>query len=83
MSELNISPFELFNQNLDKLINVYINGINTYVLNLSDTHGKYLAIIAQDKKLSNILGQVICGHLIKEIDYDKYQGKVVIIKAYY
>lgn len=83
MSELNISPAELFKQNLAKLINVHINGINTYVLELNDTRGKYLAIIATNKALSHIGGQIICGHLIKEVDYDTYKGKTAIIKARY
>lgn len=83
MSELNISPGELFAQNSTMLINVYINGIDTNVLELSDNHGNYLAIIAHDKMLSKINDQVILGHWIKEIDYDNYQGKVAIIKAYY
>ena len=83
MSELNLSPIELFNQNSSKLIKVCINGIDTMVLELSDAHGDYLAIIAYDKSLSNICGQIILDHWIKEINYDKYQGEVALIKAYY
>ena len=83
MSELNISPYKLFQQNASKLIDVCINGIDTKVLKLSDNHGKYLAIIATHKELSDICGQFILDCWIKEIDYDKYQNKIALIKDYY
>lgn len=83
MTELNISPYEFFQQNSSKLIDVRINGLNTKVLKLSDNHGKYLAIPAIDKRLSNICGQIILDYWIKEIDYAYYKGGIALIKAYY
>lgn len=83
MSELDISPVELFSQNSSKIINICINGIDTKSLELNDNHGNYLAIIALDKSFSDICGQIIHNHWIKEVDYVNYQGKIMLIKAYY
>ncbi|WP_133017041.1 hypothetical protein [Clostridium cuniculi] len=83
MNVLEISPYELFEQNSSQLIDVRINGIDTKVLKLNDDHGNYFAIIASDKKLSDICGQFILNNWIKEIDYAKYQDKIALIKAYY
>lgn len=81
MDELKISPTELFGT--PESITITINGITTKVLDMSDSHGNFLAISATDKSLSDICGDFILGKFIKEIDYLKYQGKVAIIKAYY
>lgn len=83
MSEINVTPLEYFQSQQDKLIPVNIAGIDTYILEKEDSHGKYLAIPATDKSLSNICCTHILGHYIKEISYDHYNGNVVIIKAYY
>lgn len=81
MKELNISPDELFGTSDDVIFT--INGIQTKVIDMSDEHGNFLAILATDKALSNICGEFVLGKLIKEIDYLKYQDRVAIIKAYY
>lgn len=83
MSELSMSPVELFRSHESDAISVNINGIDTYVLELNDNKGNYLAIPATDKDLSQICGTFVLNRLIKEISYDKYQGKVALIKAYY
>lgn len=81
MKELNISPERMFGTSDD--VKITINGIPTKVLNMSDEHGSFLAILATDPELSNICGEFVLGKLIKEIDYLKYQGHVAVIKAYY
>ena len=81
MEELNIPPEKLFGTSDE--VDITINGISTKVLNMSDEHGNFLAILATDHALSNICGEFILGKFIKEIDYLKYQGRVVVIKAYY
>lgn len=83
MSDLKISPIELFKQNSDDIISLCINGIDTFALELEDAQGKYLAIPALDKRLNNICGQIIHGHFITKVLHDKYKGIVSIIKAYY
>ncbi|MEG1502418.1 MAG: hypothetical protein RR063_11610 [Anaerovoracaceae bacterium] len=83
MSNLTQSPAEIFNENSRNVINANIEGFDVSVLELSNSHGSYLAIPALDPELSDICGKFVLGHLIKEIDYDKFQGKVVLIKAYY
>lgn len=81
MKELKISPEELFGAS--DTVKITINGIPTQVLNMSDEHGNYLAILATDPSLSDICDEFVLGKYIKEIDYLNYQGQVAIIKAYY
>lgn len=81
MTELNISPEKLFGESED--IQFKINGIPTKVLNMSDEHGNFFAILATDPELSDICGDIVFGKLIKEIDYLKYNGEIAVIKAYY
>ena len=81
MKELNISPDELFGTSND--VEIVINGISTKVLNMSDEHGNFYAILATDPSLSDICGDIVLGKLITEVDYIKYQGHVALIKAYY
>lgn len=81
MKELTISPDDLFGTSDD--VKITISGIPTKVVNMSDEHGNFLAILATDKALSNICGDFILGKYIKEIDYLKYQGDIAVIKAYY
>lgn len=81
MNELNISPDELFGTS--DAVCFTVNGISTKVLNMSDEHGDFLAILATDQSLSDICGHFVLGKLIKEIDYLKYQGNIAVIKAYY
>lgn len=81
MQELNVSPEKLFGTSDD--VKVIINGIPTKVLNMSDEHGNFLAILATDPALSDICGEFVLGKFITEIDYWKYHGHVAIIKAYY
>lgn len=83
MSDINVTPLEYFKSQQENLIHVNIAGIDTYVLEKEDNHGKYLAIPATDKTLSNICCSTILGHYIKEVTYDHYNGNVAIIKAYY
>lgn len=83
MAEINVTPLEYFKSRQDDLLPVNIAGIDTYVLELEDAHGKYLAIPATDKSLSNICCTNVLGHYITGVNYDHYKGKVVIIKAYY
>ncbi len=81
MKELKIPPEELFGTS--DTVKITINGIPTKVLNMSDEHGNYLAILATDPSLSDICDEFVLGKYIKEIDYLNYQGQVAIIKAYY
>lgn len=81
MKELNISPDELFGTSDD--VKFTINDIPTKVVSMSDENGEFLAILATDKSLSNICGDIILGKYIKEIDHIYYQGEPAIIKAYY
>lgn len=83
LSELTKLPKELFNKHSQCVIETCINGIKTSVLHLHDDNGDYLAILATDKSLSKICGQIILNHLINIVAYDTYEGNVVIIKAYY
>lgn len=83
MSELSMSPVELFRSRESDVISVNINGIDTFVLELSDENRNYLAIPATDKDLSKICFTFVLNHLITRVTYDTYQGKVAIIKAYY
>ena len=81
MKELKISPDELFGTSDD--VKIFINGIQTKIINTSDEHGNYFAILATDPELSNICGEFVFGKYIKEVDYLKYQGRIAVIKAYY
>lgn len=83
MSELTKSPLEIFVPDNPNVLYTNINGYDVPMLELSDAHGMYLAIPALNKELSDICGQIINGHIINEIDYDMYNGKQAIIKAYY
>ncbi|MSS64567.1 hypothetical protein [Velocimicrobium porci] len=83
MSELNMSAIDLFKLHESEAIKTTINGIDTKVLKLSDSSGNYLAIPATDKNLSKICGKIVLDYLINRVTYDTYNGKVVIIKAYY
>lgn len=49
MKELKIPPEELFGTS--DTVKITINGIPTKVLNMSDEHGNYLAILATDPSL--------------------------------
>lgn len=73
----------LFNRDNPNIILEEINGEIIPTLEMSDSHGNYIAIPALNKNFANICGQFICGHMIKEIDYDSIEEKTVIIKAYY
>lgn len=79
MSELKISPDDLFSGALD----VCVNDINTKLLNLRDETGPYFALLATDMALMNIANDYIFGQLIKRVSYDKYNGEVAVIRAYY
>jgi len=81
MKELKISPDELFGTSDD--VNIFINGIQTKIIAMSDERGNFFAILATDPELSDICGDVVLGKYIKEIDYLKYQGHIAVIKAYY
>lgn len=83
MSDMPMSPHDLFEAHRDEAIITNINGIDTAVLRLSDNIGNYFAILATDNDLSDICGTMLLGELIKQIDYDEYNGKTAIIKAYY
>lgn len=83
MSELTRNPAEIFTPDSPNIMFEDINGFLVPILELSDTRGSYIAIPALNDELSDICGQFICGHLISEIDYDTYNGKPAIIKAYY
>lgn len=65
---------------------VNVNGYDTCYIESVDEIGKHLLIyIPKDasKDISNICGQIICGHLIQQIAYAKVDGKIVGFKAYY
>lgn len=81
MNEINISPKEFFNST--NSVEVVIDGISTRVIQMSDEHGDFFAIEAKSKQLSDICGRFVLGKFIIQIDYIKYQGKIVIIKAYF
>lgn len=83
MSELVKSPSEIFNPDNPNIRLECINGYDVPLLKLSDEHGGYFAIPALNMELSNICGHFVCEHMIREIDYDTYNGEVAIIKAYY
>ena len=81
MQELNIPPEKLFGTSDD--VKIFIKGIETKVINMSDEHGDFLAILATDPALSDICVDIVLGKAIYEIDYMKYQGHIAVIKAYY
>ncbi|MGN0319856.1 MAG: hypothetical protein ACI4D1_02995 [Lachnospira sp.] len=83
MADLSKSPAEFFTPDNPNVVIININGYNVPILELSDKKGTYIAIPALYKELSDIANQFINGHYITEIDYDKFNGKVAIIKAYY
>lgn len=83
MSELSQDPVSIFTPENPNIKIEYINGYLVPTLELCDTHGSYLAIPALYPELSDICEQVISGYMITEIDYDTYNGKQAIIKAYY
>lgn len=65
---------------------ININGFDTYFVEMSDDIGNYLLITIPpnaDKSISDICGSIIAGHYICQIDYEKLNGKVAFIKAYY
>lgn len=67
-------------------MNVVINGFETSLSECHDAHGNYLLIEIPDnapKSFSNIGGQMIGTHLIKEIGYHRTDGKITHLKAYY
>lgn len=83
MADLSQSPAEIFTPNNPNVVLTNINGYEVPTLEFSDKRGSYIAIPALNKELSDIAKQFINGHYITEIDYDKFNGKVAIIKAYY
>lgn len=65
---------------------ININGYDTYFVEASDSIGKFLRIFIPDnadKNISNICGKFVAGHFIQQIDYEKVNGKISFIKAYY
>lgn len=67
-------------------ISVNINGYDTYFIEAQDNIGNYLLIyIPQNagKDIADISDSFINGHLIKQIDYQKVDGKITFMKAYY
>jgi hypothetical protein len=81
MQELNIPPEKLFGTSDD--VKIFINGIETKVIHMSDEHGDFLAIWATDPALYDICGDIVLGKSIYDIEYLKYQGRIAVIKAYY
>lgn len=65
---------------------VNINGYDTYFVEVQNGTENYLLIhIPQhaNKNIAHICGSVINGHLIQQVDYEKVDGKIAFIKAYY
>lgn len=65
---------------------ITINGYDTYFVEESDDIGNYLLIYIPPnvgKDISDIRDTFINGHLIRQIDYQKADGKVTFFKAYY
>lgn len=65
---------------------ININGYDTYFSEQEDNGKRYMLIAIpenSDKSISDICGQFINGHLIKEVDYCKIENEVKFIKAYY
>lgn len=65
---------------------IKINGYDTYYVESKDDTGKHFLIhipLNADKDISDLCGTFINGHLIQQIDYQKIDGKVSFIKAYY
>lgn len=64
---------------------ININGYDTYYTESKDNTGKHLLIAIPfnaNKDISDICGQYICGHWIKQIDYT-FINNTRFIKAYY
>jgi pyrrolidone-carboxylate peptidase len=71
---------------MDILTPININGYDTYFSEAHDDTGNYLLIAIPDnasKDISDICGTFVCGHLIQQIGYQKANGKIAFIKAYY
>lgn len=65
---------------------ININGYDTYFVYKEDSIGKHLLIFIPDNAnhdLSDICNTFVEGHLIQKIEYQKVNGKVTFIKAYY
>ena len=76
------SPFDVFESQKENLIPLNLNGIDTFALELSDSIGKYYAIPALDKRIQPIPDEIF-GHTIWQIDFDTFNGKPAILKAYF
>ncbi len=64
---------------------INVNGYDTFFSEGQDEHGLFLAIAipsAAYKDISDICGQMIDGHMIKEVGYYNTDG-TKFIKAYY
>lgn len=64
---------------------INVNGYDTFFSEGQDEHGSFLAIAipsVADKDISDICGQMIDGHMIKEVDYYNTDD-TKFIKAYY
>lgn len=83
MSELSKSLLDIFTPDNPDVHIECINGYDIPVIEMTDSIGSYLAIPALHKDLSNICNSYVCGHYIEQIDYDSFNGKNAIIKAYY
>lgn len=71
---------------MDKPMPININGYNTYFVEVQDKAGNYLLIHIPpnaNKNIAHICGSLINGHLIQQVDYEKVDGKIAFIKAYY
>lgn len=70
---------------MDNPISINVNGYDTYYTNATDTIGDYLLIAIPEnagKDIASICGVFIAGHLIRQVDYCKIEGKR-FIKAYF
>lgn len=85
MAKLTSNPTKLFESNKDKLLYPTLHGVTTFALELEDETGKYFAMPAleQNRVFSQVCGTVFLDQYITRVDYDTYNGHVILIKAYF
>ncbi len=67
-------------------IPINVKGYDTCYVEAEDTIGGFLLIAIPEhatKEISDICGTMVAGHFINQIDYEKANGKVSFIKAYF
>lgn len=69
-----------------KFKDIIIDGYSTVYTEGEDNHGKFFFIGIPEnaeKNSINLIDQSIDGHMIKEMEYCKADGRIAAIKAYY